>query len=178
MKPGKQHPLHINVGFLLHQSVGSRHELAFDLPAIQVTEDLDVDFLRGTVWLTRTAQGLYLQGRLQGATEVDCVRCLEPFHQKLDLKLGDLLVQGRGGDPLLRIPESGFLNLAPLLREYMLLSIPSQPTCRVECQGLCAICGTNLNHSTCDHPDLEIDPRLQALKSLLDDSVTPEEAGA
>ena len=37
------------------------------------------------------------------------------------------------------------LDLAPLLREYLVLDIPSRPLCRPDCRGLCPECGNNLN---------------------------------
>jgi len=54
-----------------------------------------------------------------------------------------------------------------LLREYLVLDIPSRPLCRPECKGLCPECGNNLNESTCEHPESQIDPRLASLSSLL-----------
>jgi uncharacterized protein len=41
-----------------------------------------------------------------------------------------------------------------------------KPLCRVDCKGLCAVCGTNLNTGSCScKPDWE-DPRLAVLKKL------------
>ncbi|OGO11465.1 MAG: hypothetical protein A2Z66_11065 [Chloroflexi bacterium RBG_13_66_10] len=125
--------------------------------------------LRGSVRFSRTAQGLYAQGRLQAETHVDCVRCLEDFSQRLDIRLDDLFVYppGESSDPLLSIPETGILDLNPLVREYLLLDLPLQPVCRPDCRGLCPECGNNLNESSCEHPVSEVDPRLSGLKSLL-----------
>jgi uncharacterized protein len=69
-------------------------------------------------------------------------------------------------DSDLIVPEDGHIDLAPLVREYMLLDIPMKPLCRPDCKGLCPVCGQNLNDSTCQHQVDEIDPRLSVLKEL------------
>jgi len=121
------------------------------------------------VRLTRTGEGLYLQGQLAARTTVSCDRCLADFEQPLQVELGDLLVYppGRQADPLLSVPETGMLHLAPLLREYLVLDIPSRPLCRPDCKGLCPECGQDLNQAACEHPQPQIDPRLASLSSLL-----------
>lgn len=162
-----RHPLRLNVGFLLHQSVGTNRTFEFDLPSVHLGE-LQVADLRGSVRFSRTAQGLYAQGRLQAETQMDCVRCLDGFSQTLEIRLDDLFVYppGQSPDPLLSIPETGILDLNPLVREYLLLDLPIRPVCRLDCRGLCPECGNNLNLSPCVHPTSEVDSRLSGLKSL------------
>jgi uncharacterized protein len=167
-----RHPLRLNVGFILHEGVGYSRKFEFDVPSVQVADDLDVvDFL-GHLRLTRTGQGLYGQGRLQASTQLECVRCLTDFVQALETKIDDLFVYppAQATDPLLAVPETGILDLNPLLREYFLLDVPLQPICRQDCRGLCPECGNNLNESSCTHPVTIVDPRLAGLKSLLSES--------
>jgi uncharacterized protein len=45
-----------------------------------------------------------------------------------------------------------------------------KPLCREDCQGLCPVCGTNLNNGTCTCKREWEDPRLAALKKLKTDS--------
>lgn len=169
MQSPKQHPLRLNVGFLVHQSVGTSREVEFDLPETRVGDDLRLSHLRGSLRFTRTSDGLYLEGKLDSAMQLDCNRCLSPIQQALEVELGDLL-RYPSTDPVLGVPETGILDLRPLVREHFLLGIPGQPLCREDCRGLCPECGGNLNETTCDHPETEIDPRLAALKSLLHES--------
>jgi uncharacterized protein len=72
-------------------------------------------------------------------------------------------------DSGLLMPETGIIDLAPVLREYFLLEIPISPLCRPDCKGLCPICGNNLNESTCNHDDESGDPRFSSLKKLLEE---------
>ena len=53
------------------------------------------------------------------------------------------------------------------MREQFYLALPMKPLCREDCKGLCPQCGTNLNTGTCEcRPEWE-DPRLAALKALI-----------
>ena len=66
------------------------------------------------------------------------------------------------------MPETGLLDLSPLVREYLLLDLPLQPVCRPECLGLCPECGNNRNESTCQPPASKTSIRgWQGLKNLL-----------
>ncbi len=172
MSQKNHHPLRLNVGFLLHQNVGYSREFEFAANHVQVADDLDVLQFHGTLRLTRTAQGLYGQGAFDAHLPLECVRCLEPFAFPLHVRVDELFVYPAQGaaDPLLAIPETGILDLSGLLRECLLLDVPIQPLCRADCLGLCPLCGANRNLKTCHHPDLEVDPRLEVLRSLLSES--------
>ncbi len=168
----KQHPLRLNVGFLLHQGAGTSREFEIDLPRLQVGDDLDLLFLRGHLRLTRTGEGLYIEGPLESEIELECARCLTPLSQALAVELGELLYYPPrpGTEPSENVPETGALDLRPLLREHLLLDLPMHALCRQDCKGICPECGGNLNETTCEHPETELDPRLAALKSLLQES--------
>jgi uncharacterized protein len=58
------------------------------------------------------------------------------------------------------------VDLAPLLREAMILSLPTVPLCSDECRGLCPHCGANRNVGRCGCHDDWVDPRLAVLRSL------------
>ncbi len=60
------------------------------------------------------------------------------------------------------------LDLSELVTTDILLNLPSKYLCKGDCQGLCQKCGHNLNLGECDCDKREIDPRLEALKQLLD----------
>jgi uncharacterized protein len=65
-------------------------------------------------------------------------------------------------------PEDGQVDLAPVVREYLLLEMPINPVCKADCRGLCPICGNDLSQERCDHGSDPIDPRMSILKTLLD----------
>jgi uncharacterized protein len=172
VKQNNYNPLRINVGFLLHESVGTNRKFEFDHPIVQIDDDLDVCDLRGEVTFTRTAQGLYAHGTLSASTPLECVRCLSEFQQRLSIEINELFEYPakRETDPILAVPETGILDMTSLCRELMLLELPIQSLCSPNCQGLCPICGNPLNNGSCEHPETAIDPRLAVLRTLLSDS--------
>lgn len=66
------------------------------------------------------------------------------------------------------------LDLAPAVRETVLLDAPSSPLCRPDCAGLCPRCGADLNQGPCGCADDLVDERWQALDALRD--LLPEDA--
>ena len=58
------------------------------------------------------------------------------------------------------------IDLEQLMREQFYLALPMKPLCSDGCKGLCAVCGTNLNRSTCLCNGRWEDPRLAALKNI------------
>jgi uncharacterized protein len=58
------------------------------------------------------------------------------------------------------------INLQPILREQVLLSLPMNAVCKEDCRGLCTQCGQNLNEKQCGCDTSFVDPRLAALKNI------------
>jgi uncharacterized protein len=72
-----------------------------------------------------------------------------------------------GSDDLDLFPYSGEeVDLAPLLREQIILAVPYAPLCSDACRGLCVVCGIDRNTGTCTCDPTPIDPRWLALKIL------------
>ncbi len=168
MKPDRL--LRLNVGFLLKENTGYRRTFEFEAPEVHLAADLTLKSFRGQVVFSRTPQGLYASGRLAGEMRTDCGRCLEPYSQPLTANIAELFIfppeNARPGD--LVVPEEGILDLTPLVREDMLLSMPLRPLCRPDCRGLCPNCGANLNVESCTCAEENLDPRLAALRVLLE----------
>jgi DUF177 domain-containing protein len=161
-------PLRLNIGFIIHQSIGYYRDFPFESPIIHLKPDLDLQNLIGTVRVTRTAQGLLVQGKLRAVTPAECVRCLADFVQPLEIDFTELYAFSSNSvtESGLYVPENGLLDLAPLIRDEMYLAIPISPVCKPDCKGLCPICGENLNETTCHHEEEAIDLRLNNLKEL------------
>ena len=67
---------------------------------------------------------------------------------------------------VLRLTDHHELDLEPAVREAILLNGPIAPLDRPDCPGLCVVCGLPLDEGEHDHPDDDIDPRLEALKGF------------
>jgi uncharacterized protein len=162
--------LRLNVGFIIHETVGYSREFPFEVPAIHLPPDLDLSALLGFARITRTAQGLLVQVKMQAEVSAECVRCLTEFQQPLQIDFTDLyaFTPDSMTDSGLLLPETGKINLAPIVREEMLLAVPISPLCKPDCKGLCPICGENLNENFHSHAEDAIDSRLDKLTGLLD----------
>lgn len=164
--------LRLNVGFLINQSVGSSRDFVFDYPELHLTPDLELSDLKGSARITRTAQGLLVQVKMHASITTECSRCLTEMQQPLNVEYTELYAFSprTAGESGLILPEDGRIDLAPLLQEYMYLEIPINPICRPDCRGLCPVCGEILGDKVHRHDDDPIDPRLAALRSLLEDN--------
>ncbi len=165
----------LNVGFVVHQTIGYSREFPFDAAEVTLSPDLKLYDFSGVAKVTKTAQGLFLQGKFSAQVLTECVRCLEEIRQVLKTEFAELFAFNRNSvtESGLILPENGKINLAPIIREEMLLAIPINTLCKADCKGLCPVCGENLNQTICNHKDEDIDPRMDVLKALLEKSKNP-----
>lgn len=161
--------LRLNVGFLIHQSVGSSRDFYFDLATLFIEPDLHLKNFTGRARITRTPQGLLVQAELQALIEAECVRCLTTIDQSLATEFTELYAFSlrSTSESELILPEDGHIDLGPLAREYLVLEIPINPLCRPDCHGICAVCGEPQGDQFHVHEVESGDPRLAVLKTLL-----------
>ena len=130
----------------------------------------------GKVELVVGALGeIRVKGRLSVIMEADCDRCLEPapFPIDSDFELYYRPVaEGYGEETAIDDSEAemGFyegegLELNEVLREYVLLALPMQRVCSVNCKGFCPVCGQNRNQIECACQAELVDDRWAALKN-------------
>jgi uncharacterized protein len=159
--------LKINVGFLLSSGAGHHHDSVFDLPAVRVAEDLTLDYIRGPLRLSRTTEGILVQGKLEVGAEDECYRCLDPVTLNVTVEIEELFAYPPSAAAEFSLHEDAILDLNPLLRAEVLLETARGVLCRPDCKGLCPTCGVNWNTTSCTCADEQIDPRLAGLKNLL-----------
>lgn len=159
-----------NVGFLLKQASGYSRTIEPSLEAMDLDEGVLVERLSGELGLTRTSQGIWVDGTLTGTTRVDCARCLSHFSLSLVIELQELFYyppSNAPGPSDYVITEDGLLDLVEPMREQIVLNLPMSPRCQPDCKGICSHCGQDRNLEACDCEDDYIDPRLAALKDLI-----------
>lgn len=122
-------------------------------------------------------QDIRVNGKLSGAFQMACARCLEPVPQSIERDF-DLLYRPigvDGGKAELSVTaaeaeisyyEGDGLLLEDVLREQVLLAVPLKAICREDCKGLCPHCGKNLNLAQCNCAEPAEDPRWSALKEI------------
>jgi len=122
---------------------------------------------------------LRVTGRVETRLELECGRCLELFEIPVSsaFELHYVPQSDNTGEAEREIDEDDLttafyrdntLDLGELIREQFQLALPMKPLCADNCKGLCPECGTNLNTTTCECTPKWEDPRLAALKGLLD----------
>ena len=62
--------------------------------------------------------------------------------------------------------KEDFVSLSDVLKEQLQLQVPFQPLCSVDCKGLCANCGADLNTGRCACAKLSNNPALAGLKNF------------
>lgn len=162
-------PLRLNIGLLVTAPIGTSRDFTFDYEKMRLEDDLTVTDFRGTARFSRTPQGLLLQGDFEARLDLECVRCLDAYRQQVHWESTDLYAFDNRSlsESNLLVPEDGQIDLAPLLREYVLLEVPIQPICKPDCRGLCPECGENRNKVDCGHAGSGSESPFASLKDLL-----------
>ena len=123
----------------------------------------------------RAGQELFFQGHIDGTVVGHCARCLEEYTfnlgkdffvmlvPKLDLPAD---VELSDDDLDLSFYDGDHIDLSPLMREQIVLALPTRPLCRDDCKGLCPTCGANLNTQACACTASSGDSRLAVLRDL------------
>lgn len=130
--------------------------------------------------LTKADDMIAVTGVLEGTVVRQCVRCLKEYDDAVafsvhaafahEPKVGaraPKAAEPRKGRPGSTKPDEELdddegddryfyqgdhIDLAPMLREHIILASPMQPLCRENCAGLCARCGKDLNEGPCQCP--------------------------
>lgn len=136
---------------------------------------------------------IYITGVVEGTAVRQCVRCLKDFDDPLAFSLRVAYEREAKGataakrtDPRNRksttpvevVPEEqnddlyyfagDHLELAPMLREQLILASPMHPLCSDDCLGLCARCGKNLNEGPCRCGEEPTGSPFQVLRTMKD----------
>ena len=126
----------------------------------------------------RAGEEVRIAGSLSVQMEQSCSRCLEPARCSIE-KTFDLFFRESDEDLIdeddLALTEedtrtaffSGTqLAIGDVLREQILLALPMKALCRVDCKGLCPVCGTNRNQNTCTCSGEVFSPHMEKLLEI------------
>ena len=171
-------PFTFNVAGLLGDGLGADRTYDIQNASVGLPDELALAApISGQVRLTRTNRGIITDARLHTVLAGECARCLRPLTTPIDLVLEEEylpsvdLQSGRPIDPAsepeaLRLTDHHELDLEPSISDAISLAEPIAPLDRPDCPGLCAVCGLPLDEGVHDHPDDDIDPRLEALRAF------------
>ena len=153
---------------------GSLHELQRTAPAprdwrvelIGVPEGAEIEL---ALRLESVMEGVLVTGELDVPVVGSCARCLESIEDTLHLDVQELYAypgsttEATSEEDEVRRLEGDFLDLEPLVRDTVVLSLPLAPVCSEDCAGLCVDCGLRLDDLPADHTHEVVDARWAAL---------------
>ncbi|AXI81574.1 DUF177 domain-containing protein [Peterkaempfera bronchialis] len=139
--------------------------------------------------LESVVEGVLVTGTATARIAGECVRCLEPVEDDLEVEFQELYyypeddgrIRGASAgsasdeddeDETYRL-EGDLFDLQSVLRDAVVLALPLQPVCQDDCLGLCSECGARLSDDPDHHHDA-VDPRWAALQGL---SAAPGDEG-
>jgi uncharacterized protein len=182
--PAPDGPLAWNVAGLLGETAGAVRDYAVSKVTIDGGDDFTLaSSIDGRVHLGRTNRGLLVDADFTTTLMTQCARCLRDITVPLSFEIHDEALPAvdiHSGRALTISPEDEELGVIHLtahheldleqpIREAILLALPIAPLDREDCPGLCIVCGLPLDEGDHDHPDDEIDPRLEALRGFVAD---------
>jgi uncharacterized protein len=125
--------------------------------------------------------------KIEGYLTLPCHRCLEDARVPLSIPLHTIFVPqpkvpiedmspdgdgpaeddaGEADDLDFAHHDGEIVDLAPIVREYIILAVPLRILCKDDCLGLCQSCGTDLNVSSCSCAPAPVLGPLAALKNI------------
>ena len=100
---------------------------------------------------------LLVSGTLTTPVTLRCSRCLKTFQRPIRVKEFVVHRELHGDD---------FVDLTDNLREDIILELPQRALCQTDCQGLCPVCGKDLNEGECRCKSSQGDLRWHALDQI------------
>lgn len=133
--------------------------------------------VRVRAFLVQSGQNVLARGRAVAVVDLTCGRCLEEFRYPLRARFHTTyraqpeepestereLTDDEIDEELL---TSEIVDLAPVVRENLVLAVPTAPLCKPDCRGLCPTCGANRNTTTCGCPPPQRGLPFEALRAL------------
>jgi len=107
--------------------------------------------------------------KIEGEYTCSCARCTKELTKTLciDTTYGITRDEDNDSEEYVIAP-GGVLDATEAARTLFYLSLPLRVLCKEDCQGLCPVCGIDLNVSACSCKAPERGNRLTDLKKLLD----------
>jgi uncharacterized protein len=118
--------------------------------------------------ITRGTSGTTFELRFPARLHGPCYRCLKDAVLDLEIDAREYQATSPGEADELTTPYvvDNLLRLSEWARDSIAGDLPQQILCRLDCAGLCPICGEDLNENPHEHEDVRTDPRWAALEEL------------
>jgi uncharacterized protein len=152
---------------VIQRPVPAPEHLGLDLIGVPAGAELHLDLRMESV-----SEGVLVTGSVTAPLQGECGRCLRPITDTVSASIQELYAyehsttdETTDEDEVGRL-HGDLIDLEPVLRDAVVLALPSHPLCRVDCPGLCPDCGAPLDELPSDHHHRQVDPRWAALSKF------------
>lgn len=122
----------------LRRRLGQRHDVELDLV---ITEQVVVgsrtlpDPIAGSMIVESIERGVSATGSVRFYWEGDCRRCLEPVRGEIDVAIAEIFQVGAPENADIIDFDGEAIDLLPIVRDAVALSLPLVPLCDTWCAG-------------------------------------------
>jgi uncharacterized protein len=109
--------------------------------------------------------GILVSGKVRTTAEGECVRCLTEVSLPVRVEFQELFAYSFD-EAFDYTVQDNLVDLEPVVRDAVVLSLPFQPVCQEDCPGLCPECGVRLLDNPGHEHEAPVDPRWAALAGL------------
>ena len=114
---------------------------------------------------------LFITGSVDVEVSIPCGRCLEEVPTRICFDIEKKLVIADNALIDEEMDETDYLigfelDVEKLVYAEILVNWPMKVLCNETCEGICKVCGMNLNKGTCDCQRTELDPRTAAIQDI------------
>ena len=139
---------------------------------VQLIEPAEV---KGKVRLS--GEEVFVNGHIDTRAQVECDRCLQRIELPVsaDFALEYITGSDYESSEIAELTEDAMavsvfdgetIDVEEIVKEQILLAVPTRLLCRDDCKGICPECGIDKNTGECQCVKDDIDPRWAALKNL------------
>ena len=143
--------LYIDISRILGLADGQSEEIPLkcEVNDFQLPELLPDDRakIQGRLKVTKIQNQVLVEIRAITEITIPCSRCLKLITSKNFFQTENTASFSPNDEGILI--EKDKINIYPLLRDTILLEIPTRVLCKKNCQGLCPVCGKNRNIIRC-----------------------------
>ena len=119
----------------------------------------------------RENRQLLIYGSVELEVGIPCGRCLEEVPTQICFDINKELSMNDGVIVDEEMEETDYLigfelDVDKLVYAEILVNWPMKVLCKETCEGICKVCGMNLNKGNCDCQRTELDPRMAAIQDI------------
>ena len=120
---------------------------------------------------------VFVNGHIETRAQVECDRCLKQVEMPVKADFDLQYITGAEyessataelTEELLSVSvfDGETIDVDEIVKEQILLAVPTRMLCQPDCKGICPVCGIDKNTDDCECETEDIDPRWAALKNL------------